>query len=59
MARDDERKSHEIESVRLEEPSRTSASKRETAERNKRLRAFRDRALKAIRANDERAFGEL
>jgi len=51
-------KAEEIEQVRAQEQGLASAAKREAAEKRKLLRVFSQKALKAKKAKDARAFAE-
>jgi len=52
-------KTNEIEQVRTQEQGLESAAKREAAEKRKLLKLFSEKALKAKKAKDARAYGEL
>jgi hypothetical protein len=51
-------KDDEIERSRSEDENAASAAKREAAERKRILKIFSRKALKAIKANDARAYAE-
>jgi len=54
----DKEKSEEIEQVRTQEQGLAGAAKREAAEKRRILKLFSEKALKAKRAKDARAFAE-
>jgi hypothetical protein len=52
-------KGEEIEQVRTQEQGLSSAAKREAAEKRRILKLFSEKALKAKKAKDARAYAEL
>jgi hypothetical protein len=57
MSSDDD-KNHKIEQVRAEDQGLASPGKREAAEKRKILKIFSQKALKAKKAKDARAYAE-